>query len=119
LTQTITTTTTNNVVTNVRHVDAKVFEVNPPYVIFTLADGKNRRVKVPDGTTFIIGGEKKTVFDLRPGMHLSGTVVTKAPETVVSTRSRVTGQAPPPQPVETPDLVGVLLIEVHEVEIVK
>jgi hypothetical protein len=108
LTQTITTTTKNNIVTNVRHVDAKVREVMAPYVTVTLADGTNKRVKVPDGTKFTIDGQEKTVFDLKPGMDLAGTIVTKTPTTTVSSRSRVTGKAPP---VATPHLVGVLLFE--------
>lgn len=108
LTQTITTTTKNSVVSDVKKVDAKVWEVNAPYLIVTLPDGKNKRVKVPDGTKFTVDGEQKTVFDLKPGMQLTGTVVTKTPTTTVSSRSRVTGTGPP---VETPDLIGVLLIE--------
>ena len=101
LTQTITTTTKSTTVSDVRKIDAKVWEVNAPYVIVTMPDGKNKRVKVPDGTKFTVDGEQKTVFDLKPGMQLTGTVVTKTPETTVSTRSRVTGKAPP---LETPDL---------------
>ena len=108
LTQTIMTTAKSTTVTDVRKIDAKVWEVNAPYVIVTLPDGKNKRVKVPEGTKFNIGGEEKTVFDLRPGMQLTGTVVTKTPETIVSTtKSKVTGKSPAP----TPALVGVLLIE--------
>jgi hypothetical protein len=119
LTQTITTTTKNTSVRDVKKVDAKVWEVNAPYLIVTLPDGKNKRVKVPDGTKFTVEGEQKTVFDLRPGMQLTGTIVTKTPETVVSSRSRVTGKSPPPPPPEMPEVVGVLLIEEEEIDIVR
>jgi hypothetical protein len=116
LTQTIASTTKDTVVTGVRQVDAKVLQVNAPYVTLTLPDGKSKRVKVPDGTKFDIAGQQKTVFDLRPGMQLTGTIVTKTPETVVSsTRSRVTGTSPPA--VETPELEGVLLIVIEEVDL--
>lgn len=111
LTQTITTTTTNKTVSNVRTVNATVWQVNAPYLIVTLPDGKNKQVKVPDGTKFTVDGEQKTVFDLRPGMKLSGTIVTKTPETLVSRVSSVSGTAPPPPKPATPVMVGVLLVE--------
>jgi hypothetical protein len=109
LTQSITTTTKDTTVTKVRNVDAVVRMVNAPYLSVTLADGTPKRVKVPDGTKFTVDGEQKTVFDLREGMHLTGTIVTKTPETVVSTARKVTGKSP--TPVDTPQFVGVLLIE--------
>jgi hypothetical protein len=105
LTQTITTTTKDTVVTSVRNVDAKVVLVKPPYLTVTGADNVTKQVKVPDGTKFTVDGQQKTVFDLRPGMKLTGTVVTETPETVVSKTSKVTGK------VDTPVLMGVLLIE--------
>ena len=108
LTQTITTTTKDTNVTNVRYVDATVWQVNAPHLIVTMADGTNKQVKVPDGTKFTVDGQEKTVFDLRKGMKLKGTVVTTTPETVVTTSSKVTGKTPP---VATPRIVGVLLIE--------
>jgi hypothetical protein len=106
LTQTITTTTTDRVVTSVRNVDATVWQVNAPYIIVTMPDGTNRQVRVPDGTKFKIDGEERTVFDLRPGMRLTGTIVTEKPETEISQNSRITGTAP-----STPAIIGVLLIE--------
>ena len=106
LTQTITTTTTDTEVTNVRNVDVTVKDVKPPYVIVQNADGTTRQVKVPDGTKFSVDGGQKTVFDLRPGMKLKGTVVTTTPQTVVSSNQKVTGKTPP-----TPKISGVLLFE--------
>jgi LPXTG-motif cell wall-anchored protein len=96
LQRTITTTTAQRTVKSVRTVNGTVWQVNAPYVIFTGADGKNKQVKVPDGTKFTIEGEKKTVFDLRKGMKFTATVMTEAPETVVSTSRSTTGSAPPP-----------------------
>lgn len=109
LTQTITTTTTERTVQTVRHATGKVWQVNAPWLTVTLPDGTNKRLKVPDGTKFEVDGQQKTVFDLRPGMNLSATVMTTTPETLVSSTSRVTGTAPPE--VQTPELVGVLLVE--------
>lgn len=117
LTQTITTSTKDTTVTSVRKIDAKVWEVNAPYLTVSLPDGTNKRVKVPDGTKFNIDGEQKTVFELKKGMQLTGTIVTKTPETIVSSKKVTTGTAPPMDPSAVPPLVGVLLIE--EVEILK
>jgi hypothetical protein len=111
LTQTITTTTKDTVVTNVRNVDAKVVRVSPPYVTVTDADNVTKRVKVPDGTKFTVDGQQKTVFDLKPGMKLTGTVVTDTPQTVVSSTSKVSGTSKATAKVDTPVLMGVLLIE--------
>ncbi len=107
LTQTITTTTKDTNVTNVRNVDVTVKDVKPPFVVVQSADGTTRQVKVPDGAKINIEGSQKSVFDLRPGMRLKGTVVTTTPETTVSAERKVTGTAPLP----TPDSTGVLLIE--------
>jgi len=112
LTQTITTTTTQKTINSVRTVSGTVWQVNAPYVIATI-DGKNRQVKVPDGTQFDIDGQKLTVFDLKKGMKFTAHIATATPETVVSRSASVTGTAPPPpaKPIETPPQVGVLLIE--------
>jgi hypothetical protein len=114
LTGTITTTSTPKNVRAVRTVTGKVWQVNAPYVIVTLADGKNKQYKVPDGTKFKVNGEDKTVFDLRKGMNVSATVVTDTPETVVSRDTSVSGTGPVakavPKPV-TPPQTGALLIE--------
>ena len=114
LTRTITTTTTNEDVKSVRVVKGKVWMVNAPYVIVTLANGQNKQYKVPDGMKFNVGGEEKSVFDLRKGMNLTATIVTTTPTTTVSSNSAVTGTAPvvaaAPKPA-TPPQQGALLIE--------
>jgi len=96
LQRTTITTTTERPVRSVRTVHGTVWQVNAPHVIFTGTDGKNKQVKVPEGTKFTIGGEEKTVFDLRKGMKFTATVVTEAAETVVSSTRSTTGSAPPP-----------------------
>jgi hypothetical protein len=107
LTQTITTTTADTEVTNVRNIDVVVKDVQAPYVLVQSPDGAStKRVKVPDGTKFTIDGSPKTVFDLKPGMKLKGTIVTTTPQVVVSSKQKVTGKAP-----ATPPVAGALLIE--------
>lgn len=114
LTQTITTTTTDRTITKVQNIKGKVWEVNPPSTIIVTTDSGNKRFRVPDNTKFDIAGQQKTAFELKPGMDIDATIVTSTPETDVSQKAVVVGKAPPP---ETPDLVGVLLIE--EIDIVK
>lgn len=110
LTQTITTTSEEQIVTNVRTVDAKVLEAKPPFL--TISSGDTiKHIKVPEGTKFTINGKEMTLADLRAGMQVKGTVVTAVPTTVVSRARTVTGQSPAPKPVSTPTLIGVLLIE--------
>jgi len=96
LTRTTITTTTQRTVKSMRTVQGTVWQVNAPHVIWTDANGKNKQVKVPDGTKFTIDGEQKTVFDLKKGMKFTATIVTEAPETVVSSTRSTTGNAPPP-----------------------
>jgi len=96
LQRTTITTTTERVVKSVRTTQGKVWQVNAPYVIFTGPDGKNKQVKVPDDAKFTIEGEQKTVFDLKKGMMFTATIVTHAPETVVTSVRSTTGSAPPP-----------------------
>jgi len=104
LTQTITTTTEDQLVSEVRTVDVKVMEVKPPYL--TIASGdKIKHLRVPDGTKFTVNGKEMMLADIKQGMRVKGTVVTTVPTTTVSQGRRVTGT------VQTPVIVGVLLIE--------
>jgi len=108
LTQVITSTTEEKIITNVRAIDAKVIEAKPPYV--TLSEGdKIRHIKVPEGTTFTIDGKELKLSELREGMKLKGTVVASTPTTVMSRSRTVSGKTP--KTVDTPTLLGVLLIE--------
>jgi LPXTG-motif cell wall-anchored protein len=114
LTRTITTTSTTENVKNVRVVKGKVWMVNAPYVIVTLANGQNKQFKVPDGMKFNVGGQEISVFHLQKGMNLTATVVTTTPTTMVAEQRSVSGTAPveavAAKPA-TPPQQGALLIE--------
>lgn len=113
LQRTITTTQSADTVTTVRTITGRVVQVTPPNsVILALPDG-NKRYQIPKDQVFMIDGQKKTAFDLRPGMNVTATVVTTAPAVVTSQTRTITGTAPPPPPKpETPPPQSVLLIEV-------
>jgi hypothetical protein len=112
LQRTITTTTSPRTVRTVRNITGKVVTVFAPNtVILNFPDG-NKQYKIPKDQVFIIDGQKKTAFDLRPGMPISATVVTEVPEVLTSEQRVVTGTAPPPPPKPaTPPPQPVLLIE--------
>jgi len=110
LQRTITTTTTPRMVTTVRTIQGKVWQINAPNtVILTLPEGGNKQYRIPKGQKFTIDGQEKTAFELRKGMNVSATVLTEVPETVVAEQRKTTGSAPPPP--ATPAIQGALLIE--------
>jgi hypothetical protein len=111
LERTITTTTTPQTITTVKHVKGTVWSVNPPNsVILTLEDGTNEAFKIPGGQKFNIDGQMTDAWGLRKGMKVSATKVTEVPETVVEQEKAVTGTMPPPDPPEDlPILVMVVL----------
>jgi hypothetical protein len=111
LERTITTTTTPQTITTVKHVTGTVWSVNPPSsVILTLEDGTNQAFKIPDGQQFNIDGQITDAWGLRKGMKISATKVTEVPETVVDQQRAVTGTNPPPDPpADLPILVVVVL----------
>ena len=111
LERTITTTTTPQMITTVKHVTGTVWSVNPPSsVILTLEDGTNQAFKIPDGQQFNIDGQMTDAWGLRKGMKISATKVTEVPETVVDQQRAVTGTMPPPDPpADLPILVVVVL----------
>jgi hypothetical protein len=104
LTQTITTTTQDQLVSDVRTVDLKVLEVKAPYLTIATGD-KIKHLRVPEGTRFTVNGKEMMLADLKADMRIKGTVVTTVPTTTVSQGRKVTGT------VRTPNVVGVLLIE--------
>ncbi|HYI97271.1 MAG TPA: hypothetical protein VEX68_27275 [Bryobacteraceae bacterium] len=114
LTQTITTTTEERLVSEIRTVDVKVVEAKPPNLTISSGD-KTKHFRVPEGTKFNVNGKDMTLADLREGMRIKGTVVTTVPSTVVSRSRNVTGKTDSPKTVATPALVGVLLIELSDV----
>jgi hypothetical protein len=95
LSQEIHTVSTPQEVTTLRTVNGKVWHVSGPHLILSFPEGENKAYTVPDGIVFHINGEDKTVFDLRKGMDISATVLTVAPQQLLSTHTVVTGQAPP------------------------
>jgi len=109
LTQTITTTTAPRYVSTVRTLKGKVWHVNAhaSTVVLTLPDGTNQAYKIPNHAKITVGGEPKTVFDLRKGMKLEATIVTDDTHTVIERNKSVVGE--PPAPAATPQEVGVLL----------
>jgi len=111
LERTITTTTTPQMITTVKHVTGTVWSVNPPSsVILTLEDGTNQAFKIPDGQQFDVDGQMTDAWGLRKGMKISATKVTEVPETVVEQEKAVTGTMPPPDPpADLPLLVVILL----------
>ena len=111
LERTITTTTTPQMITTVKHVTGTVWSVTPPNsVILTLEDGANQAFKIPDGQQFNIDGQMTDAWGLRKGMKISATKVTEVPETVVDQQKEITGTNPPPDPpADLPILVLVVL----------
>jgi hypothetical protein len=111
LERTITTTTTPQMITTVKHVTGSVWSVNPPSsVILTLEDGTNQAFKIPDGQKFNIDGQTTDAWGLRKGMRVSATKVTEVPETVVAQEKAVTGTMPNADlPADLPILVVVLV----------
>jgi hypothetical protein len=110
LTQTITTTTAPHYVTTVRTLKGRIWHVNAhrSTVILTLPDGTNQAYTIPSHAKLTIGGESKTVYDLKKGMNLEATIVTDDTQTVMQRSKSITGEAlvPPAMPQE----LGVLLI---------
>ncbi len=110
LQRTIKTTTTPELVTTVRTIEGTVWQVNAPKtVILTLPGGQNKKYNVPKDQVFKIDGEDKTVFELKKGMKVTATVITRVPRTVIAQEKSVTGKEPTPPP--TPPMQGALLIE--------
>jgi hypothetical protein len=106
-------TTTPMLVTTVKTVTGKVFQVMPPTtVILTLEDGKNQQFKIPNGQKFMINGQETDAFGLRKGMNVSAQMVVESPETAVSQSVQRTGTAPPPPPAPKPDVPILVVVAV-------
>jgi hypothetical protein len=110
LTQTITTSTSPRFVTSVRTLKGTVWHVSPhaSSVILTLPDGTNQAYTIPQHAKITVGGQKKTVFDLRKGMKLQATIITDDEHTIIERNKNVVGELPAPP--ATPREMGVLLI---------
>jgi len=109
LQRTITVTTVPQTVTTIRTIKGKIFSVNPPnYIVLRGDDNSVKQYKVPKGQKFMIQGQEKTVFEVRPGNEVSATVITQVPSNLVSQEKQVTGSAPVVIP---PQMEPTLLIE--------
>jgi LPXTG-motif cell wall-anchored protein len=106
LQHTITTTSTERMITTVQSVTGKVWHVTPPTtVILKLADGSNQMFTIPKGQKFNIDGQTVDAWGLKKGMTISATKVVEVPETVVSREKTLTGTMPPPPPPDLPLLI--------------
>jgi len=111
LERTITTTTTPQSITTVKHVTGTVWHVNPPSsVILTLEDGTNQAFKIPDGQKFNIDGQMVDAWGLKEGMKVSATKVIEEPLTVVEQQKQISGTMPPPPPDPPADLPILVLV---------
>jgi LPXTG-motif cell wall-anchored protein len=111
LERTITTTTTPKLVTTVKSVKGKVWNVTPPSsVILTLEDGSNQQFKIPKGQKFNVDGQMVDAWGLKKGMVITATKVVEEPVTEVSVQRSVSGTMPPPPPPppDQPIIVAVL-----------
>ena len=99
LEKTVTTTTTPKVITTVKTVTGKVWQITPPTsVILTLEDGSNQRFNIPKDQKFNVDGQVVDAWGLKKGMKISATKVVEEPMTQVEQQAKVTGQMPPPPP---------------------
>lgn len=77
-------------------------------MILSLPEGGAQSYRIPNHAKITIGGQQKTVFDLRKGMTIEAIIITDDTHTVMVQNKTVVGQAPAPP--ATPQQVGVLLI---------
>ena len=112
LEKTIVTTSSPKTVETVKSGTGTVVNVQPPnYATVRFEDGTVERYKIPKNQKFMIDGEAKTAFDLKPGMKITATRIITTPVVEVTEQKRVTGTAPPPPPPPaTPAMEGALLI---------
>jgi hypothetical protein len=103
LQRTITSTTTPLTITTVQKVTGTVWYVSPPSsVILTLEDGTNKEFKIPEGQKFNVDGKTTDAFGLKPGMKITATKITEAPEDFVEQHRLITGTMPPEPPADLP-----------------
>jgi len=114
LEHTVTTTSTERMITTVQSVTGKVWHVTPPSsVILTLQDGTNQSFKIPKGQKFNIDGKTVDAWGLKKGMTVSATKVVEEPETVVEHEKKLTGKMPPPPPAPPADVPMLIVLVMH------
>jgi hypothetical protein len=100
LQRTTVTTNTPQVVTTVKTVTGKVWEVTPPLsVILTLENGENQRFKIPEGQKFVVDGQETDAWGLKKGMVVTATKIVETPVSEVTQYKRLSGKMPPDLPV--------------------
>ncbi len=103
LSRTITSTTSPTTVYSTEIKQGKVWHVQPPTLIVTMADRTNKQFVVDDWIRFTVDGKEMTVYDLKKGMNLTATIYHKNQSTVVTTTpGGVSGSAPAAAPSPAP-----------------
>jgi RNase P/RNase MRP subunit p29 len=114
LEHTVTTTSTERMITTVQSVSGKIWHVTPPSsVILTLEDGTNQSFKIPKGQKFNVDGQMVDAWGLKKGMKISATRVVEEPETVVEQEKKLTGKLPPPPPPPPADMPMLIVLVMH------
>jgi CheY-like chemotaxis protein len=91
------TSTTPRMITTVRTVTGKVWNITTPNsVILTLEDGTNESFKIPKNQKFKVDGQEVDAWGVKKDMRISATKITETPENVVAQEVRRTGMMPPP-----------------------
>jgi len=114
LEHTITTTSTERMITTVQSVTGKIWHVTPPTsVILTLEDGTNQKFSIPKGQKFNVDGQMLDAWGLKKGMKISATKVVESPETVIEQEKKLTGTLPPPPPAPPADMPLLVVLVMH------
>ena len=93
---TITTVTRPRTVQTTQVIRGTVWEVVGNSIMVTLENGERRQSVVPAGFKFIVGGEEKSVNELRRGMELRATIIQTKQEMVTESTTVVHGLTPVP-----------------------
>jgi hypothetical protein len=94
LTATVVTKTTPVTLRTTSVLNGTVWWVSGNYVILTLENGENKGYNVPESFKFTVEGKSATVNELKPGMKVTATKIVEEPQTVMSTKTTITGKAP-------------------------
>ena len=104
LERTTTMTTTPKVVTTVKTIKGRVWNVAPPrYVYLTMADGTNEKFEIPKGQKFKVEGQMVDAWGLKPVMDITATKVVEFTATEIEQQRKLTGSMPAPTPAPPAD----------------
>jgi RNase P/RNase MRP subunit p29 len=114
LEHTVTTTSTERMITTVQSVTGKIWHVTPPTsVVLTLENGTNQSFKIPKGQKFNVDGQMVDAWGLKKGMKISATKVVEEPETMIEQEKKLTGKMPPPPPAPPADMPILIVLVMH------